>query len=80
MQSRILQAILAVALIVALSGCSSFCRKEEEPQKPDKKISLSDVPEPARAKIEKLMAGGEMKVIEKDEDKGLVIYDVDRTI
>jgi uncharacterized membrane protein YkoI len=74
MQYRILQSVLVTVLIVVLSGCAAISGRGE---KKSQLVSLSDIPAPARATIEKLTAGGEIKKIEKEEQKGKVIYDVE---
>jgi uncharacterized membrane protein YkoI len=80
MQYRILQAVLVAALIVGLWGCAAICGKGAREQAGAKAISLSDVPAPARATIERLTAGGEIKKLERAEEEGKVIYDVEGTV
>jgi uncharacterized membrane protein YkoI len=75
MQWRILQTVVAVVLIVGLSGCKCpWCQKKEAPAQA---VTLADVPAPAKAAIEKLMAGGEIAKIEKEGEGGKAIYDVE---
>lgn len=80
MQYRILQAVLVALLIAGLVGCAAMCRMGAREDAGAKEISLSDVPAPARAVIERLTAGGEIKKLEKAEEEGKVIYDVEATV
>lgn len=80
MQYRILQTVLVVVLIVVLSGCAAISGKGAREEAGAKAMSLSDVPAPARATIERLIAGGEIKKIDREEEGGKVIYDVEATV
>ena len=76
MQYRIVQSILMAILIVGLFGCGWVQKKEA----PGQVVALSDVPAPARATIERLTAGGDIKKIEKEEEEGIVLYDVEAKV
>ena len=80
MQCRILQTVMVVVLLVGLCGCESIFGPGAKKEAPAQAVSLSDVPEPARAVIEKLTAGGEIKKIEEEESGGKVIYDVEARV
>jgi len=83
MQHRVLLSVLVVVLIVGVMGCCSLCERGEKGEKkeaPAQQVSLSEVPEPARATIEKVTAGGKIKSIEKEEKDGKVSYDVQATV
>ncbi len=80
MQYRILQTVLVAVLIVGLSGCAAISGKGARVEAGAKEVSLSDLPAPARATIERLIAGGEIKKIDKEEEGGKVIYDVEATV
>ena len=70
MQHRVLLSVLVVVLIVGVMGCCSLCERGEKGEKkeaPAQQVSLSEVPEPARATIEKVTAGGKIKSIENEE-------------
>jgi len=94
MPHRVLLKVLVVILIAGLAGCCC-ARKEKESQPgqraekaaaaaskeaPAVTVSLSQVPEPARAKITQLTAGGKIKQIEKAEEDGQTVYDVEATV
>lgn len=86
MQHRAFQIIAAVILMVGVTGCCGLCKKGEKAEgveakeAPAQQVSLSQVPEPARAVIEKVTAGGKIKQIEKAEEGGKTIYDVEATL
>jgi len=77
MQYRILQSVVAVVLIVGLSGCKCPCGRGEKKEAPAQAVTLSDVPAPARAAIEKLMAGGQIIKIDREGEGDKAIYDVE---
>jgi len=77
MRYRILQSVVAVVLIAGLSGCKCLCGRGEKKEAPAQAVKLADVPAPAKAAIEKLMAGGEIAKIEKEGEGDKAIYDVE---
>lgn len=79
MQYQILRAVLVAVLIVVLSGCAAISGRSEKESR-GQLVSLSDLPAPARATIDRLTAGGEIKKIEKEEQEGIVIYDVEAKV
>jgi uncharacterized membrane protein YkoI len=77
MWPRILHSVVAIVLVVGLSGCTCpFAQKKEAPAQA---VTLADVPAPAKAAIEKLIAGGEITKIEKEGEGDKAIYDVEGT-
>ena len=80
MRYRILRAVLVAVLIVALSGCVAISGRSEKKEARSQLVSLPDLPAPARATIDKLTAGGEIKKIEKEEQEGIVIYDIEAKV
>jgi uncharacterized membrane protein YkoI len=72
----IFKAVLVAFLVVGIAGCAAKEKKEA----PAEKVSLSQIPSPARAAIEKMTAGGEIKSIDKETEKGKIIYDVEATV
>ncbi len=89
MEGRILQSVVIAILMVGLAGCCGQCQRGEKTQQvekaakteaPAQQVSLSQVPEPARAVIEKVTVGGKIKKIEKAEEGGKTIYDVEATV
>ncbi len=43
-------------------------------------VPLTDLPAPARAAVEKWLAGGSVNKITREEDNGKVVYDVEATV
>jgi len=80
MQYRIVQSVLVAILVVGVSGCAGLSGRGAEKEAPSQQVSLSEIPTPARATIERLTAGGEIKKIEKEEQEGKVIYDVEARV
>lgn len=86
MSRRTFQIMVAVVLMVGVAGCAGLGKQGEKPEgveakeAPAQQVSLSQVPEPARAVIEKVTAGGKIKKIEKAEEGGKTIYDVEATV
>lgn len=78
MQYRIVQSALVALLIVGLLGCDTLSGQAEK--KPSQVVSLSDLPGPARATIERLTTGGKIQKLEKEEKDGTVIYDVEAKV
>jgi uncharacterized membrane protein YkoI len=75
---RMLANVVVVVLIVGLCGCK--CPWGEKKEAPGQAVSLSDVPAPARATIDKLIAGGEIRKIDQEGTGGKAIYDVEATV
>lgn len=80
MQYRTIQSVLVAILIVGLFGCEAISGRSGKKEAPGQAVSLSDIPAPARATIDRLTAGGEIKKIEKEEQNGTVIYDVEAKV
>jgi len=89
MQHRMFQSVLAVIVIVGVVGCSSVspqgekaekAQKAEKAEAPAQSVTLSQVPEPAQAAIKKLTATDTIRKIEKAEENGQTVYDVEATV
>jgi len=80
MRYWIFQVISVVLLIVGISGCAAPSGYGAKKETPAQQVSLSQIPSPARAVIERLTAGGHIKKIEKEEVNGKVIYDVEAKV
>jgi uncharacterized membrane protein YkoI len=80
MQYRIVQSVLVAILVVGISGCAGLSGRGAKKEAPAQQVSLSEVPAPARAAIEGLTAGGEIKKLEKEKVGGKVIYDVEASV
>jgi hypothetical protein len=71
---------LIAVLMVGISGCAVISGHGAKKEAPGQQVSLSEIPLPARTVIERLTAGGEIKKIEKEEQAGKVIYDVEAKV
>lgn len=71
---------LVAVVVIGISGCAAVSEQGEMKQTPDQQVSLSQIPSPARATIERLTAGGQIKKLEKEHEHGKVIYDVEATV
>ncbi|MEN6575931.1 MAG: hypothetical protein ABFD90_06270 [Phycisphaerales bacterium] len=80
MRYHVLEGVLVAALIAGLSGCGVISKQEAKEDASAQQVPLSAVPEPARIAMEKLIAGGEIRKIEKEEVDGKVVYDVEATV
>ncbi len=78
---RMLASVVVVTgLAIVLCGCNCLHKQGEKTEAPAQAISLSDVPAPARATIEKLTAGGTIRKLERAEEGGKTVYDVEATV
>ncbi len=80
MPYRILMCVLVAVLIAGVSGCAAISGRGAKEETSVERVSLADVPTPARATIERLTAGGEIKMIEQEEVGGKAIYDVEAKV
>jgi hypothetical protein len=69
MRKLIILVVVIGVFVFCISGCHSV-----------QKVELSQVSAPARAAIEKLTTGGQIKMIEKETSNGKTIYDVEATV
>ena len=82
MQNRIgrnlMVAILALGLAVT-TVVRAASEKEQEAKKETaaQKVALADLPAAVRATIDREMPGADIKTIEKEEEHGKVVYDVE---
>ncbi|MCU0913326.1 MAG: hypothetical protein MUC88_02040 [Planctomycetes bacterium] len=86
MRHGMFQIVTAVLLVVGLTGCDSLQGEKTEKaaaaktEAPGQAIALADVPAPARAVIEKVTAGGTIRQLEKAEEGGRTVYDLEATV
>jgi len=80
------QIVAVILLVVGLTGCDSFQgeRTEKaaavETEAPGQAIALADVPARARVVIERVTAGGTIRQLEKAEEGGRTVYDLEATV
>lgn len=83
MKYWMVRTVLVGVVIVGVAGCCGSAKKGEKAEGKEaaaQKVSLAQVPAPARAAIESKTAGGKIKSIEKEEKDGTAIYDVEATV
>lgn len=80
MQPQVFRSVVAVVLILAMAGCSGLHGRRAKQEPPAQPVSLSQVPAPARATIERLTAGGMIRQIEEAQEGGRTVYDVEATL
>lgn len=78
MQHQLKSGVVALmaGLLLAIGAVAAEKENEDKP----KQVALADLPAPARAAVEKWLAGGTIKNIEKEDEDGKVIYDVEATV
>jgi len=69
-------AVIVVGLALTVSALAAEKEHEDKPAP----VTLADLPAPARAAVEKWLAGGTIQKIEKEDEDGKVIYDVEATV
>lgn len=69
--------LAATALLLA---CSSEPKEDGDEDEGASHVELSALTAPARASVEKLVAGGKVDKIDKETEKGVKVYDVEATV
>ena len=77
MKSRILICVLLAIVVTGICGCAGMSRQTAKDEKAAGQLTLCDVPAPARTMIEILTTGGKILKLEKEEEGGKVIYDIE---
>ena len=75
MHTRISRFIIALMPAVAAAGLAAGCTSTKE-----QRVSLAQMSAPARTTVEKETAGGKIDQIDKEVEKGKVVYDVEATV
>jgi uncharacterized membrane protein YkoI len=75
-QLKTLLMVFTAGLALTISAVAAQKEKETAP----KSVAIADLPAPARAAVEKWLAGGTIKNIDKEDEDGKVIYDVEATV
>ncbi len=79
MWCRVLVSAGIIVVVTGLFGCSAL-RKPAQDEAPAQAVSLAEVPPAARATIERLTAGGQIRELEKAQEDGRTVYDVEATV
>ncbi len=85
MRHGMFQIVAVILLVVGLTGCDSLQGQRTEraaaveTEAPGQAIALADVPARARVVIERVTAGGTIRRLEKAEEGGRTVYDLEAT-
>lgn len=71
---------ILISLLVAAVGCKSAETENEESDEAETRVELSQLPDAARASVEKLTAGGHVDKIDREIEHGVAAYDVEATV
>ncbi len=77
MRQRIRRSIGAILAGMAITALGAGCRSEETE---GERVAPAQMSAPARAAMEKLIAGGAIEKIARETEKGRVLYDVEATV
>ena len=84
MQTRIncsvMTFLIAAGLTVLAAACATNKEGKEGREDASVRITMAQLTAPARATVEKLVAGGTVDKIDKEVEKGKEIYDVEATV
>ena len=72
MQTKISRLVIALTLAAGVAGLVAGCAA--------KRVSLAQMSAPARATVEKVTAGGKVYQIDRERERGKVVYDVEATV
>ena len=72
MKTQLSRFVIAVALAGGVGGLVVGCASQ--------RVAVGEMSAPARAAAEKLTAGGTIDKIDKEREKGKVVYDVEATV
>jgi uncharacterized membrane protein YkoI len=76
MQNQIYRLFIALILAAGLTTLTSA--KEDEKTEPT--LTVKDLPAAVRATVEKLTTGGQVTKIDKEDENGKVVYDIEATV
>ena len=80
MLSHLNQSTLAALCVVWLSGLAAGCACMNSESSNEQAVTLASVSAPARATIEKEIAGGRVEKITRETERGRIVYDVEATV
>src|ERR1051325_4175335 len=71
--------VLICAVGISVLGAASTWARQQQIKKEGEadRVSLADLPQTVRAVVEKLIADGKIEKIEKENEEGKVVYDVE---
>ncbi len=78
MKVKMAWACVLTTVLCGLAGCEMFSEHGEHGE--GHRVMLSDLPEPARATVDRLTAGGTVKAIDCERKGKAMVYDVEATV
>src|SRR6267142_2849731 len=73
--------IVCPLLALGIAGFAAGCASDKQARaKKEVRVSIADLSAPARATVDKVTADGKVDQIEKEVEKGRVVYDVEATV
>jgi uncharacterized membrane protein YkoI len=79
MNDRMNQAMMVSILAAGLAGLATGCATSKSGMK-EQRVTVAELSAPARATVEKVTAGGTVDQIDKEFERGKVVYDVEATV
>ncbi len=81
MQTRIAWFIIAPMVAVGVAGLAAGCASTKGGSaEKEGRVSIAELSGPARATAEKVTAGGQIEKIDKEVERGKLVYDVEATV
>jgi uncharacterized membrane protein YkoI len=75
------QTMIKSVLVAGLAGLAAGCATNAgSSQAKEQRVTVSELSVPARATVEKMTAGGKVDQIDKEVERGKVVYDVEATV
>jgi len=79
MHTNIGRSITVLMLLTGVAAQVTGCATNKAGSK-EERVSLAQLPAPARATIERVTAGGSVDKVTKEVERGKVVYDVEATV
>ena len=67
-------------LAAGLAGFVTGCATNKEEKAKEQRVTVAQMSAPARATVEKMTAGGKVDQVDKEVERGKVVYDVEATV
>src|SRR2546421_5355975 len=78
MQNRMSRFLMAATLAGGVAGLVASCASMKSGK--ETRVTIGQLSAPARATVEKMTAGGQVDKIDKEVERGKVVYDVEATV
>jgi len=73
--------MIASVVAAALTGLAIGCATDKEGTRAkEQRVTVAELSAPARATVEKMTGGGKVDQIDKEVERGKVVYDVEATV